>query len=204
VRKSAGLTLVEMLVVVVLSFLLLVMIHQLLTPLLGSSRATTISAYQSQQAHFFMERFTKDIKQSRGSGLSYLPETASSASVVTISKPERLSDEGLPIYEARLTVYRWSPLTEELELFHLEPGDPLWPPDFDPTRPARPDGAALRALAATDRPSRILASKVSDFEPFADWPVRGTVDASLTLKERAPGQNKFCEFSLRHQISLRQ
>lgn len=203
-KKTTGLTLVEMLVVVVLSFLLLVMIHQLLTPLFGSSRATTVSAYQSQQAHLFMERFAKDIKQSRGGGLSYLPSAANQRSVVTISKPERLSDEGLPIYQARLTVYRWSPLEETLELFHLEPGDSLWPATFDPTRPLHLKEDALIDLAAASPPSRILASKVTQFEPFADWPIRGSVDAGLTLSERAPGQNKVSEFSLRHQITLRQ
>ena len=203
-KRGRGLTLVEILIVVALSGLLLFMLHRILSPLLGGSRGTMVKAYQSQQAHQFMERFSRDLKETTGQGLSYRSTGPSGAVVVAICKPERLSDEGRPIYEERISVYRWRSADKALELAQIEPGHPLWPSDFDPSRPARLDDVALDAAATGAQLVKVLARNVDSFEPFEEWPIRGVAKASLTLSEKVPGQKQLAEFTLEQQISLRQ
>ncbi len=203
-RRERGLTLVETLIVVVLSGLLLLMLHQILSPLLGSSRGTMVRAYQSRQAHQFMERFSRDLKQTTGPGLSYRSTGPSGFVVVAICKPERLSDEGQPIYEEQISIYRWRSTDKTLEFARIEPGHPLWPSDFDPSRPARLDDASLDAASTGAQLVKVLARNVESFEPFEEWPIRSVAKASLTLSEKVPGQRKLAEFTLEQQISLRQ
>lgn len=198
--RSKGLTLLEILVVVILFLLAGTLLFQVFSP---SIQALTRGANRMelhQSAWLVMDRLSADLGQAAPGGWSFLSD--SDQAILSVHKLDGLTAQGDRAWEDILRITKWRAAERTIQYFEWPPGPPDLGVDIPLDSPLAltPDQLAQFSTASPPR-QRLLVDDVELLEiaqvaPPATQPLR----VRLVLKRQEAGPRESQQFELEREF----
>ena len=200
VRRN-GYGLMEVLIAVALAVLLLLMLHRFLVAILQGSSQNSVEVHLSRQAHLLATRMERDLKETDGSGLSFVKNSTLTA--IAICKRDGLGPDGTRLYEQALRIYFWTPQTKQVRLFDLGTEDLPAGLVGDVTRAVHLHGEDLAAIVGEVPSSKLVAASVVEFEPIQEWPPQAVTKLTVRLEQATGGVGRKADYELTREVGFR-